>query len=127
MLDPEHGLRGVVEAKTVGRGEGEAEPRMQEAPAAHEAFARILAKHDSVDAGEIRGLVASTARGLWSVELERVGGRVAGPLRRRRMRGRRRARGRRCRWRRLRIPARARSRPAPASTWRAPAPPLPDR
>ena len=53
VLDAEHGLRGVVEREAVGRGEGEAELRMQEAPAAHKAFARILAIDDAVDIAEI--------------------------------------------------------------------------
>src|SRR5262249_51079686 len=85
VFDPEHGLRGVVEVETFGRREGKAEPRMQEAAPAHEAFARVLAEYDAVDAGEVRVLVAATARGR-GIELTRVGERIADPLRRCRMR-----------------------------------------
>ena len=53
VLDAEHRLRGVVEGEALRRGESEAELRMQEAAAAHEAFARILAEDDAVDVGEI--------------------------------------------------------------------------
>ena len=67
VLDADHRLRGVVERKAVRRGEGEAELGMQEAPAADEAFARILAEDDAVDVGEIGGL------GLGQIR-RRVGG-----------------------------------------------------
>src|SRR5439155_17091682 len=40
FVDAEHGLRRVVEGKSAGREEREAEPRMHEAAAAHEALAR---------------------------------------------------------------------------------------
>src|SRR2546430_300908 len=58
LLDAENRLRGVVEHESLRRQEGEAEPWMQEAAAAHEAFARVLAVDHAVDAGEIGRLVA---------------------------------------------------------------------
>src|SRR5262249_58657649 len=58
LLDAENRLRGVVEHESVRRQEGEAEPGVQEAAAAHKAFARILAIDHAVDAGEIGRLVA---------------------------------------------------------------------
>ena len=58
---------------------------MQEAPAAHETFARVLAEDDAVDAGKIGALVAPGI-GRGSAELAGIGERVADPLGRRRMR-----------------------------------------
>src|SRR5208282_4658985 len=58
-LDAENGLRRVIEGEALGGSKGKAEPRMQEAAAADEAFARIFAEHDAVDAGEISDLVPS--------------------------------------------------------------------
>jgi hypothetical protein len=56
---------------------------MQEAPAAHEAFARILAIHQAVDPGEVGRLVALPDAGR--AELARIGLRVLDALGRRRM------------------------------------------
>ena len=85
LLDAEHGLRGVVERESLGRHEGEAELGMQEAPAAHEAFARILAVGETVDRRKIRGLVA--VAGARRRVLAGIGLRILDPIRRGRMRG----------------------------------------
>ena len=62
VLHAEHRLRRVLEHEAFGRGEGEAELRMQEAPAAHEAFARVLAIDQPVDLAQIfRALAAGGA------------------------------------------------------------------
>src|SRR5260370_185599 len=74
-LDAENRLRGVVEHESLRRQEGEAEPWMQEAAAAHEAFARVLAVDHAVDAGEIGGLIAFAGAG----RVELAGGRPRGP------------------------------------------------
>ena len=84
VLDAEHRLRRVVEREAVRRHEGEAEPRMQEAASAHEAFARILAVEHAVDAGEIDRAVALAGAG--PAELAGVDLGVAHALGRRRMR-----------------------------------------
>src|SRR5205085_12667501 len=60
LAHADHGLRGVVEREGVGRGKGEAEFGMQEAPAADKAFARLFAKDDAVDGGKI-GLAVELA------------------------------------------------------------------
>ena len=80
-----HGLGGVVQREGFRRLEGEAEFWMQEAPAAHKAFAGVFAVDDVVDRGEIGFAVAVAALGR-SV-LPRIGLRVLHPLGRRRMRG----------------------------------------
>ena len=53
MFDAENGLRCIVESKTVRGGEGEAELRVQETPAADEILARVFAIDDAVDIGEV--------------------------------------------------------------------------
>ena len=85
FLDAEHRLRGVVEGEALRRQEGEAEPGMQEAAAAHEAFARVFAVDHAVDAGEIGRLVALAGAGRG--ELAGVGLRILDALGRGRMRG----------------------------------------
>ena len=73
FLDAEHRLRGVFQREAFRRGEGEAELGMQEAPAAHEAFARILAVDEPVELREILVLVARAA-----ARAPRIGGRWPG-------------------------------------------------
>ncbi len=85
LAHADHGLRGVVEREGLGRGKGEAELGMQEAPPAHETFAGVLAIDDVVDRGEI-GL-AVTFAALRRGELPRAGLRILHALGRRRVRG----------------------------------------
>src|SRR5262249_61126955 len=85
LLDAQNRLRGVVEHESLRCQEGEAEPWMQEAAAAHEAFARILAVDHAVDAGEIGRLVAFAGAGR--VELARARLRILDALRCGRMGG----------------------------------------
>ena len=84
-LTPSTACAVLSSAKPSGAVKVKPSLRMQEAAAAHEAFARVLAVDDAVDAGEIGGLVALAARRA-ARELARVGERVADALRRRRMR-----------------------------------------
>src|ERR1019366_9807283 len=65
---PDHGLDGIFQREGIGRGEGEAELGMQEAPAPNESLARILAVDDVVDGGEIGFAIAFAAlrRGILS-------------------------------------------------------------
>ena len=58
FLHAEDGLGGVVERKIFRRDEGEAELRMQEAAAAHETFARIVAVDHAVDRRDISRAIA---------------------------------------------------------------------
>ena len=85
VLDAEHRLRGVVEREAVRRREGEAELGMQEAAAAHEAFARVLAVDQAVEAGEILVAVALRRRPA-RVNWRALATRIVDALRRRRMR-----------------------------------------
>src|SRR5208282_6519168 len=85
MLDAKNGLRRVVEGEALGGGKGKAQSRMQETAAADEAFARILAEYDAVDAGEISDLVPPAGGGRAAI-LAGIGKRVADALGRRRMR-----------------------------------------
>ena len=84
LAHADHRLRGVVEREAFRRLEGEAELRMQEAPAADKAFAGIFAIDDVVDRGEIGLAVALAAfrRGV----LPRDGLRILHALGRCRMR-----------------------------------------
>ena len=84
LAHADHGLRGIVEREVFRRGKGKAELGMQEAPAAHEALARVLAIDDVVDRGEIGLAVALVA--LRRDVLPRGVLCVLHPLRRRRMR-----------------------------------------
>ena len=87
-LDAEDGLRRVVESETFRCGKGKAKPGMQEAAAAHKAFARVLAEHDAVDAVEISVLVLAengSRRGR-AVILTGIGNGVGNPLGRCRVR-----------------------------------------
>ena len=61
LAHADHGLRGVVQREGFGRCEGEAEFRMQEAPAADKTFAGVFAIDDVVDRGEIGFAVALAA------------------------------------------------------------------
>ena len=78
-----HGLRASRQRKSFGRREGEAEPRVEEAPAPHRALRRIVAKGDAVDRREIAAaIVLAYAR---RVELARRLQRHLHALRGRRM------------------------------------------
>ena len=70
VLEAEHRLRGVVEREARRRREGEGELGMQEAAAAHESFARVLAEHHAVEVVEIGAAVARA--GARSAELAGV-------------------------------------------------------
>ena len=88
-LDAEHRLGGIVERKAVRRREGEAELRVQEAPAAHKTLARVLAVDDAVNVGQIGSLRAReipTAIGRRRPVLPRIGERIGDALGSRRMR-----------------------------------------
>src|SRR5205823_14325549 len=71
--------------EALGRREGEAQSRMQEAAPTHETFARILAIDDAVEAREVEGAVALAAARRRI--LPRIGLRNLHALGRRRMRG----------------------------------------
>src|SRR6185437_2556331 len=83
FLDAEHRLRRVVEREARRGEKREAELRMQEAAAAHEAFARIFAIDHAVDAREIFGAV--TRAGPGGPERASIGLRVLHTLGGRRM------------------------------------------
>src|SRR6202022_738408 len=80
LAHADYGLRGVVEVEVFRCGEGETEFWMQEAPAANESLARILAIADVVDFLHVSFAIAFAALG--GGVLPRIGLRILDPLRR---------------------------------------------
>src|SRR5579863_4239514 len=89
-FNAKHGLRGIIEGETLGRGESEAELGMEKAPAAHEALAWVLAKYDTVDIAKVDVpclFALHRADAGRRLVLPRIGNRFGHALRGRRMRG----------------------------------------
>ena len=84
FLHAEHGLARVLEQEALRRGEGEAQPRMREFAAAHEAFIGIVAESEAGDRGEIAGAIARSDAGR--ADLPRRGDRLGDAIGRRGMR-----------------------------------------
>ena len=80
----QHRFAGIVDDETLRHREADAERRMDEAPVAHVALARVVAEDEAVDAVEIAVAVDLADPGR--AELARGAGREFDPFRRRRVR-----------------------------------------